>query len=192
MTAQISDFIVWNRDEWSICALENEWPFDPKEAFGIEPQMLSTACWRGYHCKYEITESQIFLSELCIGIKGQVPKIEGVEGRKDKYRGVVYKGLHFPVEYSGGVILGKGFMNEFYVHMGFHRPHCYEKVFELFVENGKLLGSEDCTSKMEKIRDIVRAYKEENSSNTKPTKEEISSFVEEAFSLDYSTKKNWI
>ncbi len=191
MTAQISDFIQWEQEDWSICALANEWPFDSKKEFGIEPQMLSTACWRGYHCKYELRENRLFLSELNIGIKGKIPELCGITGKKDKYRGVIYEGLSHQIEYSGGIIVGIDFMRDFYVHMGFHRPHCYERVFELFIDKGRLQGAEDCTSKMEKIRAFITGDKGKNLDHEKPSQEEISNFVEEAFSLDYKTKKTW-
>ena len=59
--------------------------FDP-HALGVHPRSLSTACWRGFHCLYEVTDAAIGLRELAIGLdagdaakaeRGELPGLAG-------------------------------------------------------------------------------------------------------------------
>ncbi|MDQ8205713.1 hypothetical protein [Pelagicoccus sp. SDUM812003] len=190
MTAQISDFVEWEGEEYSINAIENEWPFDPTKE-GFKPKCVHTACWRGFHCRYEVAKEELRLKDFYVSVEGILAKEwRGVAPKKGEFfkhdRQWLYSDLSLPISYSGGIVLCREFLHDFYVHMGFHRPHCYKHVYELTFEEGILLSATDESPRMEAARSELKKNKKKWS--TKPTKNEISDFVEDSFSLKYEKK----
>ncbi|HEX9061965.1 MAG TPA: hypothetical protein VF941_17450 [Clostridia bacterium] len=186
MTAQISDSIFYLNEKYSVIAIENEWPFNPVN-HGLNPIATSTACYRGYYCEYSILEEQLVLSKLNIGLnEANLPILNGVEAKKNKYFKVnhfwEYNMVNLPVKYSGGIIIGRDFLRKFYVHMGFHRAHCFKFVIELIIKDGKLVQTNDHSKCMEEVRRIIE-------SNTfSLDNKDIEKFVEDSFSLSYEKK----
>ena len=68
MTAQASDVVLWSGEQWSLVG--GEPLFDPK-AHGLEPFMLHTGNWRGYHCRYAVQDGRLVLDHLEIGLDGR-------------------------------------------------------------------------------------------------------------------------
>jgi hypothetical protein len=64
-----------------------------------------------------------------------------------------YRDLAHVVEYTGGLLLGDGFIRELYVHMGFHPPHKYRVVHELLFERGRVTERHDRSAAMAAIRE---------------------------------------
>ena len=56
------------------------------------------------------------------------------------------------VPFTGGLLLGADFIEELYVHMGFHPAYKYQHVLELTFETGQLLSQSDRSIEMEEIR----------------------------------------
>lgn len=192
MTAQISDNILYSNNEYSIAAIEKEWPFDPQN-YGFQPKPTHTACYRGYYCEYSILGEHLVLSKLRIGLdESKKPTFIGVEAQKSKYFKFdgfcEYSDVNLPIEYTGGIVIGRDFLQEFYIHMGFHRPHCYRYVLELLISKGKLVEFIDHSKRMEEVREMVRMKKQSNDKLSLSDKE-IKQFIEESFSLSY--KKKW-
>ena len=53
MTTQVGDKIRNLDNRYNVLALSTPIDFS-SEVFGITPGILSTACWRGFWCEYEI------------------------------------------------------------------------------------------------------------------------------------------
>src|SRR5262249_23756305 len=78
MTAQISDVVVYRGRPHGIAGVNGSGLFDPRE-HGIRPTMISTACWRGYHCTYEVAEGCLLLTTVNLGLgpEDQAPRGRG-------------------------------------------------------------------------------------------------------------------
>ena len=181
MTAQISDILRWEHEEWAICAIECEWPFHPSTAFGLQPEAHCTACWRGFFGFFGISENRLRLEELHVFLNEPGPVVEGIVGYEDLYGAVCYEGLVYPIGYSGRLLLGADFIDELYVHMGIQRPHCYRKVIELVCEDGVIVGRSDHGVLAEAVR--LHRFGEKRSRAPTPLARGLSPFVREAFSL---------
>ena len=65
MTAQVADKYYYNGEEYSFVANQPNLDFSPK-LFNLTPANISTACWRGFWCTYDISDNGFFLDELYI------------------------------------------------------------------------------------------------------------------------------
>ena len=101
----------------------------------------------------------------------------------------VYKDVNMPIPYTGKILLGDGFMQEYYIHMGFQRGWAYKKLIELVFEEGILLECND-------LSHIAKAQREAmaqgNINPRRPGGDNIPKFVEDSFSLDYADKAWWM
>ena len=130
VTAQIGDQYKYKGKEYNIVARRGTVGIHPMQ-YGIEPKMAGTACWNGYWCVYNITDDGIYLEELYVNAKdGHYPPIEGVRpDEKQTYMGHHrYKGLHIRVPFTGRILMGDGFLHEYYIHMGYQRPWAYKEL----------------------------------------------------------------
>ena len=153
MTAQIGDIYKYRKNEFTIVALSNALHFNPKE-YGLEPHVRSTACWRGYWCEYNITDDGLFLQNLYLfNSEGNYPPLNGIEVSPQEFKEYdcynfkkkksekvtrplymghrVYKNVNMLIPYTGKILLGDGFLQEYYIHMGFQRGWAYQKLIEL-------------------------------------------------------------
>jgi hypothetical protein len=209
MTAQISYVVVYRGKPHCIAGINGKGLFDPAE-HGLKPVVISTACWRGYHCTYEIADGSLLLTQLNIGLDekdraaaerdegpllcGKVPKPNLVEvqgwddrtGETTTYHlllGFVFDGLREIVPFAGGLLLADDFIEELYVHMGFHPAWKFKEVHEVLFEKGRVVKEADRSAEMAEFREMV------SSRQLEPTdpdnREEIKSWVERCFSLKY-------
>jgi len=192
MTAQASDS-VWYRDrEFSITGVNGTGLYEPSQ-HDIEPFGISTACWRGFICDYALDDDQLVLRTLFVGLDkaaserartGHGTTIAGVLPEWAEYFGWKYTPLNVPVSFTGGLLIGDGFITELYVHMGFHPAWKFSHVYELMFEAGRLRASHDRSQQMAEFRAQM------TDSDLQPpagaSKEEIHQWVEQTFSLDYS------
>jgi hypothetical protein len=138
MTAQITDRVVYRGKPHSIAGINGSGLFDPSE-HGLRPVMISTACWRGFHCTYEVAEGSLLLTQVNIGLReedralaergegpklfGRVPRCYTIHGHSTNVRtGEVktswessdfrYDGLRQVVPFTGGLLLGDDFIRE--------------------------------------------------------------------------------
>ncbi len=211
MTAQIGDIYKYQKKEFTIVALSSAMLFDPKN-FGLEPHARSTACWRGYWCEYSIENDELLLKDLYLfNSEDKYPPLNGVEvspqefveyecysGNKKKREKItspahfghrVYKDINMPIPYTGKILLGDGFMREYYIHMGFQRGWAYKKLIELVFEEGILLECNDLSHIAKAQRESM---KQEKVNPRRPDGENIPKFVEDSFSLDYADKAWWM
>lgn len=206
MTAQIGDIYKYKKKEFTVVALSSVMLFDPKN-YGMEPHASSTACWRGYWCEYAIEEFELLLKDLYLyNSDDKYPPLNGVEVSLPEFKEYkcqggkkiimkahfghrVYKDVNIPIPYTGKILLGDGFMREYYIHMGFQRGWAYKKLIELVFEEGILLECND-------LSHIAKAQREAmvqgNINPQRPDVDILSKFVDDSFSLDYADKAWWM
>ena len=66
--------------------------------------------------------------------------------------GWTYDGLREPIRFSGGLLLGEGFIEKLYVHMGFHPAWKYKTVREVIFEEGRVTEDLDRSREMKDLR----------------------------------------
>ncbi|WP_299901332.1 hypothetical protein [uncultured Aquimarina sp.] len=163
MTAQISDHIIYQGEIYDLTGYTEEIPFFV-ESFGLNPVGKTTACWRGFQRTFIIDKDQLLIQGVDINLKKEnskkspLPSINGVTPNtkvrrpKSFFFNTEYEGLNYLIEYSGSLLIGKDFIRNLYVHMGFHPAWKYEKVLEFEFNHGVLVKIEDLSKKMKGIR----------------------------------------
>jgi hypothetical protein len=195
MTAQINDLFIYKGEEFSIAGISEEELFVP-QSVGLNPSMASTACWRGYQAIYSLQDSRLVLQSLLVKlVKGDCQEMHPVLGPaigntapiqtlEHVFFNNLYENLKLPLQYSGGILLAAGFIQNLYVHMGFHPAWKYERVMELSFEDGVLQSAENKSRQMKEFRDSLD-LQSASTLPREPTKEAVQAFVERAFRRRY-------
>lgn len=209
MTAQISDTVLYHKKSCAIAGINGSGLFDPVQ-YGIKPAMISTACWRGYYCTYEVADTSLFLTQLNIGLseadrdkaeQGDGLKLLGkIPTRHNKFGHPIdlknnktmrnWEFSYFRVDslrelipFTGGLLLGDDFIREMYVHMGFHPAYKFRNVYELVFDHGQLVEEHDRSSQMAQFREML------SPDTLKPgvsaSGNEIKQWLKQCFSLEY-------
>lgn len=192
MTAQIADHFSYKGEGYSIVAMKGEIKFNPKK-YGFHPESPSSACWRGYWCEFLVTDDSLVLDKLHIFQREHdYPEFNGVRAELNQEgwdRMPVYNDLNFKINYTGSIVLGKGFLDKYYIHMGYQRAWAYETVIELVFEKGKVVNRIDHSDFVAKIREGIE---EDPAGFWKKIDPDVGTFVDESFSLDARIKAWWI
>ena len=138
MTIQSKDLITRCGQNVGLHLLRPESLFDPKK-LGLEPEMMNTACYRGFYCTYDLTDRGFYLAKLTIRTDGDIyPAIHGVCGSSDSTHGAyVYDGLKIPISYTGTIIIGTRAIARFAEAFGLPDPYSYTKVFQIELQKGR-------------------------------------------------------
>lgn len=209
MTAQIGDIYKVKNKQFTVVAMSAPMVFDPHD-YGLEPQSRCTACWRGYWCEYNIEDDKLFLQNLYMYNRDEnYPDINGVSVSPKTYHDAIcirekkeeiikiedhmghrlYCNVNLPVSYTGRVLVGDEFIKKYYIHMGFQRSWAYKVLKEFVFEEGLLLEIIDHSMMASKIRKIIDDSDEDLYHKLGS---DVFKFVEDSFSLEYSTKAWWI
>ena len=94
----------------------------------------------------------------------------------------VYENVNLPIDFTGGLLLGRDFIEELYVHMGFHPAWKYREVHELVFENGVLQSQKDCSQDLKQVR-LNLAGKDRPTSNSD---DDVKRWIGDCFSLKYT------
>ena len=188
MTAQITDRFEYKGKEYSLAALSAPIPFAPCQ-YGLEPHGYSTACYRGFWCEYKIAKGVLALDNFHMyNDEGRYPEFNGVsvsEPKNDWLGLHFYKGVNLLIPYSGKMLLGREFLEEYYIHMGYQRPYAYKELIELEFDAGKLQRTTDCSK-------IAARLRGEGAYEADRFNPDIARYVNDSFSLDYETKAWWL
>lgn len=198
MTAQIRDSFRLKGTKYSIIALSKPIKFNPTD-YGITPESRSTACWKGYWCDYDISEDGIMLTNLYINSKdAYYPNIHGIKVSQNegdtkkaflKYMGHhLYENLNIPMNYSGKIVIGDKFIRDYYIHMGYQKAWAYKVVLELIFMDGKLITTYNHNELVANMRQTID---KDPDIISKKLYEDIKSFVEKSFSLEFKDKVWW-
>ena len=63
MTAQIRDRIHYDNDVFTLIEFDGQTLFDPAD-YGIKVIPISTACWRGFYCIYNLVDNALYLHKV--------------------------------------------------------------------------------------------------------------------------------
>ena len=168
MTAQVGDRYLYQGGEFTIVTMNNKLEFHPYE-YGLSPSAISTGCWRGYWCHYKISDQGIFLDKLHIHCGNEnYPEINGISVKQNgkepfEYMGYrVYNGLNIKVNYTGSILVGDGFIQDYYRHMGYQRSYSYKILKEFVFNNGTLVDVVDHSKLAESIREFIESASRDN------------------------------
>jgi hypothetical protein len=209
MTEQIKDQVVYKKKTRCLSACTGKGLFNPSK-HGIKPEIMSTACHRGFHCQYEIIHSKLLLTQFYINLnerdldrvaKGkltifnQVPKRYTQSGSslnlhtnevKTSWESWDFKveEIEEPISFTGGFLLGFGDIPEINARFVFYPGYNFQTVHELILEEGKLLEEHDRSSQMAEFREMI--LNGSLNSNTKASRKEIEKRFRQCFRLKYS------
>jgi hypothetical protein len=183
MTAQMPDQFLYKEESFVLIGFKGSNLFNPED-YGIYPIMASTACYRGFVASYTITDQQLILNGLML--RSQEEKLTEINERATiKWKSpmgfnFMYRDLNFPIKFTGFILLGKDFIDEMYVHMGFQRPISFETVIEFQFKDGEIVAVNDFSELIAKLR------KEDPSKGARPDYDETTmEWIDRLFSLDY-------
>jgi hypothetical protein len=184
MTAQIPDLFLLDSQTLAIVGVNGAGLFDPLD-HNLQPVPRITSCWRGYVCTYQTLRNKFLLDSLQVNLQREGPAINGVgpvfssENTFDN----TYQNLNLPVDFSGGILAAGDFIQQLYVHMGFHPAWKYRSVFELVISNGDVIETREVSEQIERIRN--RMIQSPLEPGIQATKEQIAEWVASTFKLDY-------
>lgn len=196
MTAQINDHFQYQDESYNVAGISEGELFDPA-ILELKPVGTCSACWRGYCVEYGLVDRHLAVINLHVNLYEEGKDYQRLQGpaindvvptdaqKQHDWFNNHYEKIHFHLEYSGGLLLAKDFIQELYVHMGFHPAWKYEKVRELVFENGILVGDYDRSEKMAEIRDMVSGDGPDDGPSGMPSDQDIRTFVEQAFDRTY-------
>jgi hypothetical protein len=155
MTAQINDSFLFQDQKFSLVGVNGGDLFHPA-TYGMQPLPRITSCWRGYVCTYKTQYSNLILDTLQSNLGQEGPLINHLRpvfsaSTFDN----IYHDLNLHIDFSGGMLVASGFLQELYVHMGFHPAWKYETVFELVFLQGILLETKDVSRQMAELREKI-------------------------------------
>jgi hypothetical protein len=169
--------------------------FDPLD-HDLRPFPRITSCWRGYVCEYKVHVNEFLLNKLQVnlgvnqeqgGISEEGPLIHGIKpvlatSTRDLFNNT-YQELNLRMEFTGGILAADDFIQELYVHMGFHPAWKYKNVIELIISHGHVIETRNVSGIMQEIRN--RLVKSQLEPGLQASKEEIEAWVAATFKLDY-------
>ena len=174
MTAQIPDEFIFKGKKYELIGIKGDDLFSP-ETFGMEPEMIHTACYRGFYAKYRFTREVLYLSELTINEKNNnyLP-INGIKPIGNPLHEMTYRKLNLIIPFTGKIRMARNFLNENYVHMGFQSPWAYETVLDITIKEGKVIDIKD---RSEEFKLKWQEIKQQEINN-------VVDWINDAFSLD--------
>lgn len=194
MTAQIDDIFEYNNRSYSISAIEHPAEFFVIQKIGIDPEMTSTACYRGYVASFKLLGKTLVLHTLDTNNsngKAQPVTLNNVHPDITTPKGLVadylqwrdwhYRSVDLPIRYTGSILITDDFIHHMYVHMGHQSPLSYREVIELTFHCGDLVRTEDLSRLAQRLRD-------EEVGRPKEERIRFPSWIERSFDRGYIAK----
>lgn len=153
---QIPDLVLYKGQEFILAGLRGTGLLTPM-TFDISSEMMgvATACYRGYFCKYDCTEDDLFLVELGVIRRDNLELllIEGVSAKTDGIRFFhTYENLRIPCPLSGGLVLVR---NPVVLVGHFPSPIEFAEVVEILFEQGMIQMKKNHSKKVAELRKTV-------------------------------------
>ena len=178
----------------------NEWGFVPRPAEGFT----------GYYYQLKVQENRLILDYLDVyDWRGEYPDVNGVSGeleepgdlyctKKDgtttvehNYQNPLhreYRNVNLFIPYTGNILVGSGFLDVLYEHMGYQKPYAFTNLIELCFEDGTLVKAVDRSRAASRVRYFILA---DILMGRDPDMSE-EEHVRMCFSLDYEDKAMWL
>jgi hypothetical protein len=191
--------------EWIVAGISSGELFNPSAEFGIKPVGSASCCWRGYIAAYAIHDGRLVIEDLHLNLREIIedapkrsrrPKLgralagPEINGHKPEKGGLIcnnrYRGIDYPLNYTGGLFLARDFVKDLYVHMGFHAPWKYRHVIQLNFDGGLLLREADLSETMAEVRRRYREAVENSPDDSPPSPSEIRRWIERSFDRTFN------
>ena len=166
MTDQVDDQFEYQGNSFAIADYSAGIAFHPG-ILGMAPDPVSTDCWRGYQVTYGLSSDHLQVIRLGVNLVVDTKDYERVEGpviggvrpvesidRYDDFNNN-YQQLQYSLDYTGRMLLGKGFIEEFYDELTPQNYWAYEELLELKFSNGLLGEVVEHTEKLTEIRALA-------------------------------------
>ncbi|NLD16348.1 MAG: hypothetical protein GX666_02050 [Tissierellia bacterium] len=183
MTAQISNLFKINEKEYDLIGSSRDIDFDPRE-YGLTPVAPHTACWRGYYYVANIKDNKLVVENLHVNnADDDYPEINGVKAvdEKEESSFYAYYNVDLPINYSGKLLLGYGFLRRYYQHMGYQNPHAYQELLMLTFNNGELVLTKDLSDKAAEYR---KSIEKDPAGHKKDVSSDLEEYIEKSFSME--------
>ena len=95
-----------------------------------------------------------------------------------------YFEVRVPLDYSGGILIAKDFIDDLYVHMGFHPAWKYQTVAELIFDKGRFVSVSDKSLEMKALRQTVSEGELDGPGVDRP--EDCIAWIERCFERRYT------
>jgi hypothetical protein len=188
MTAQAHDHVTFRGRDYLLVGVDGGELFHLFDQ-GIVTQATTTANWRGWVAGYEIQGDRLTLKELhdvgLVTAPGEpLPVLRGVAARREGGASFSFPELNWPLDFTGRLIIARGFIQSLYRHMGFHPAWKFEESWELEVDGGSVTSARDMTAEMTDLRKKIQAGK-----LLDPDTESVPGWIERTFRLDFWRSK---
>ena len=183
LTGQVSDEFRYNGEVFALVGIKGEGLYTPLD-FDMKTTMASTACWRGYQMLYDCVDGKMILDRMLANPTEPKP-VNGIEPHSYEHRFIfnyVYEDLGLKTKFTGTLLLGKDFIDEMYVHMGFQSPESYRTVIELEIMDGNIIKETDLSALMAEQR---LAGTDKPARPSTMDDDDVRDWIEERFSQDY-------
>ncbi|QSQ15621.1 hypothetical protein [Myxococcus landrumensis] len=195
------DSVLYRKREFTLLCSSNPGLFQPQD-HGLAPQPQTTPDRRGFLCDYRVEEESLLLGRVQLGVTyqeqllvaaGRGPSLLGARGcvaPEDNLR-VVYSGLSTPVCFSGGLLLGEGYIHAMPLvgrELELRKNTCHpayewHTIQELLFEEGRLVEARDCSGAIAQARrDLTSGHHEIGSMAWRA---ELARLTSQAFRADY-------
>jgi len=142
VTAQIGDTVAFRGEPWDLSEMAGSGLFDPA-AWGLPVVPMTTSCWRGYVCRYEVKDGALHLAGLTLAL-GRAGQSLGTFSTVEQ--------MCIPVPFTGKLILARQPIIRLLGNMGFPPAWKYRCVWEVRFRRGRLAGARDLSAKMAAAR----------------------------------------
>jgi hypothetical protein len=184
MTAQMSDSFLLEEKKFLLVGVNGSGLFHPSD-YNMQPLPRITSCWRGYVCTYKVLQNELLLDSLLINLDREGPAIKDIQpvfSNQGTFNNT-YRDLNLLMDFTGDLHIAQGFIQQLYVHMGFHPAWKYETVFELNVSHGHVLETKDVSENMAELRD--KMSRQPLQPNRDASKQEIESWIASTFKRNH-------
>ena len=151
MTKQFNDSVRAWGETWVLIGFTHREPFEVSKRLDVRP--ASTACWRGYVCGFVIEADQLVLDSLSIGTDAEPRQFLGrPPERGERGFSASYSQLAHPVDYSGGILLGRDRASLERPRALFDPPWAYARTVEVVLEEGRVVSIRSLDEELAAIR----------------------------------------
>ncbi len=183
MTAQASDQFEYNSNEFAIAGIKGHALFNPAD-HNLHPIPSNSACLRGFVCKYFLKDDGLCLKELVINTTERPASIEGCQPLATQgFFDYAYRKMRLPISFTGGLLIGRDFLQDLYVRVGFAPAWKFRDVRELLFKGGKLTSAKNRSLEMRRFREEM-SHRDLGPKNP-DDRQSVEAWITRAFRLDY-------
>jgi hypothetical protein len=187
MTAQLADEIRFRGRLYAITAVDGDGLFAATD-HDLRPGMLSTACWRGYWCRYTLRRGFLTLTTVHLGRaspSGPASRLFGVKPHVVPAPAIdagawQYRRLDARIPFTGRLLVGAHHIHVDRLAMGFAPAWSYRRVHELRFTQGRLTSTHNRSAQLATVRARLGAEALRPAAG-----ETTEAWIHRAFSLDF-------